>query len=280
MYAQLQEINKRPKPFEFYTAEALWADPYTSEQMLAYHLNTEIDVASRNSAFIGRSVEWIISAFSITDQSSICDFGCGPGLYTSALAKSGADVTGIDFSKHSIDYARGVAKKEALDIKYVHQNYLEYESDKSYDLITMIMCDFSALSPAQRKQLLEKFHKLLNDKGAVLLDVYSLRGYDSREENAMYEHLQLNGFWSPNDYYGFVNTFKYDDEKVVLDKYTIVEEQGSKIVYNWLQYFSVEALKEEFERCGFTIKALYDDVSGTEYSDKYTEFAVIAVKNS
>ena len=47
MFEQLEDINTRPKPFEFYTAADLWADEYTSSQMLAYHLNTEIDVSSR-----------------------------------------------------------------------------------------------------------------------------------------------------------------------------------------------------------------------------------------
>jgi len=39
MFKELKTINNRPKPFEFYTAEALWTDEHTSEQMLQYHLN-------------------------------------------------------------------------------------------------------------------------------------------------------------------------------------------------------------------------------------------------
>ncbi len=280
MYTQLVAINKRPKPFEFYTAETLWTDPYRSQQMLNYHLNPDVDLASRNRRFIERSVKWITAQFALGEQRAVCDFGCGPGLYTSALAESGADVTGIDFSRHSIDYARGVAEKRGLTINYVHQNYLEYTTTEKFDLITMIMCDFSVLDPLQRKALLAKFHHLLKENGAVLLDVYSMAGYDTREESALYEHRQLNGFWSPNDYYGFVNIFKYDNEKVVLDKYTIVEAQETLVVYNWLQYFSVEALKEEFEAAGLKVKALYNDVAGSEYSGNHTEFAIVAVKKA
>jgi cyclopropane fatty-acyl-phospholipid synthase-like methyltransferase len=279
MYTQLKEINKRPEAFEFYTADALWADEYRSKQMMNYHLNTEIDVASRNKMFIDRSVDWIIANFAIDDKSRLCDFGCAVGLYTSALAKTGAAVTGIDFSKNSIEYAKESARKEALDINYVHQNYLDYQTDEKYDLITMIMCDFCALSPVQRKRLLEKFHTLLNDDGAVLLDVYSSIGFKSREENAAYEHNQLNHFWSANDYYGFLNTFKYEEEKVVLDKYTIIEEQTKYVIYNWLQYFSIEMLQTEFKSSGFTIKAIYDDVAGSTYSGGHTEFAVVAFKS-
>jgi len=278
MYAQLKEINHKPKPFEFYTAESLWADPHTSEQMLSYHLNEDVDLASRNKMFLEKSINWIIFNFSLGEQTKICDFGCGPGLYTSAFALTGAKVTGVDFSKNSLEYAKTHAKKESLNINYVFQNYLEYEPKEQYDIITMIMCDFCALSPIQRKKMLEKFHRLLNDGGRILLDVYSLKGFEERTETSLYEHMQLQGFWSKYDYYGFLNTFKYDAEKVVLDKYTIIEEEGSKVVYNWLQYFSEDMLSNELKDAGLNIQAIYDDVAGSNYSKNSTEFAVVATK--
>ena len=52
-----------------------------------------------------------------------------------------------------------------------------------------------------------------------MLDVYSLNSFNRREESATCEFNQLNGFWSPDDYYCFVNTFKYYREQVILDKY-------------------------------------------------------------
>jgi hypothetical protein len=47
MFEQLEDIHKRPEPFECYTAADLWTDHHTSEQMLAYHLDPDIDVSSR-----------------------------------------------------------------------------------------------------------------------------------------------------------------------------------------------------------------------------------------
>ena len=89
---------------------------------------------------------------------------------------------------------------------------------------------------------------------------------------------QLEGFWSPNRYYGFLNTYKYDEEKVVLDKYTIVEAERTRQVYNWLQYFAPEDLEREFKEAGFFVEGLYSDVAGTPYDQKSSEFAVIANK--
>ena len=279
MYQKLKEINHKPKPFEFYTADSLWTDPHTSEQMLSYHLNEDVDLASRNKAFIKKSIDWIASHFSISEKTKICDFGCGPGLYTSGLARKGAQVTGVDFSQNSIEHAREYAKQEELNVNYILQNYLEYEIEERYDLITMIMCDFCALSPAKRKVMLDKFYQLLKENGRIFLDVCSLKGFDERSEVSLYEHMQLHGFWSENDYYGFLNTFKYEDEKVVLDKYTIIEEGNSKVIYNWLQYFSEETLINELQNSGFKVQGFYDDVAGSRYSKNNTEFAVVAVKS-
>jgi cyclopropane fatty-acyl-phospholipid synthase-like methyltransferase len=278
MFKALEGINSRPKPFEFYTASDLWTDRYTSEQMLSYHLNADVDLSSRNSDFIDRSVDWIVSNFAVGSGTKIADFGCGPGLYATRLAQEGADVTGIDFSKRSIQYAQEVAAKEGLDIHYVNQNYLEFETDERFDLVLMIMCDFCALSPKQRQTMLDKFHTVLKPHGAVLLDVYTLAAFDSKEEGATYERNALYGFWSPDDYYGFLNTFKYADDKVVLDKHTIVEESRVRTVYNWLQHFSPEKLKGEFAKSGFTAEKLCSDVAGSEFDPEGMELAIVAKK--
>jgi 2-polyprenyl-3-methyl-5-hydroxy-6-metoxy-1,4-benzoquinol methylase len=278
MFEELEKINERPELFQFYTATDLWTDEHTSKQMLSFHLNEAVDVSSRNAEFINRSVEWITSEFSIGRDTKIVDFGCGPGLYAARLAKRGANVTGIDFSKRSIEYAKKVAAREQLSISYVNQNYLEFETEDRFDLVLMIMCDFCALSPTQRKGILSKFHKILKPSGSVLLDVYSLSAFEQREEATTYEVNQLNGFWSPNKYYGFLSTFKYEEEKVVLDKYTIVESERTRQVYNWLQYFASEDLESEFVEAGFFVKGIYSDVAGNPYNQKSSEFAVIANK--
>lgn len=278
MFAALKKINTRPAPFETYTAEALWTDPHTSAQMLSYHLNGAINLSSRRADFIDRSVAWMVDHFAIDADTRMLDVGCGPGLYTTRLAAAGARVSGIDFSQRSIDHARTTASDQGLAIEHICANYLDYDTDKRFDLITMIMCDFCALSPDQRATLLGKFHRFLAPGGAVVLDVYSLTAYDRREEAAIYERNQLDGFWSAAEYYGFVSTFKYDAAKVVLDKYTLIEEDRTREVYNWLQYFDPESLKDAFTAAGFTVEDIFADVAGSPFSKEAPEFAVVARK--
>jgi len=277
MFEQLHQINRRPEVFSVYTAQALWADPHRAKQMLAFHLDETIDLSSRNTAFIDASSRWMIDQFELAPGKAVCDFGCGPGLYTARLARSGAKVTGLDFSESSLDHARAQAEAQGQEIDYIQCNYLEFDSDASFDLITMIMCDYCALGPAQRAQLLGIIRQHLKPGGALLLDVYSMAAFAEREETRFYERNQLNHFWCAADYYCFVNSFKYERQAVMLDKYSIFPEQGTpETVYNWLQFFSPERLQQELAAAGLVVDQMYKDVSGAPYSEQHGEFAILA----
>jgi hypothetical protein len=65
---------------------------------------------------------------------------------------------------------------------------------------------------------------------------------------------------------------------VVLDKYTIIEANRTRTIYNWIQYFSPQALEKAFKEAGFSVEGLYSDVAGTPFDRKAREFAVIARK--
>ncbi|MCP4134058.1 MAG: methyltransferase domain-containing protein [bacterium] len=278
MYEQLKKINLQPKPFEFYTAEILWNDEHISKKMLEFHLDETSEPASRNKKLIDSSVEWISSRFNLAPGTTLCDFGCGPGLYTTQFAEKGAEVTGVDISERSIGHAKKAAEQKGLEIEYVLQNYLEFTTNKQFDLITMIYCDICPLSPEQRKTLLKKFYNYLNDDGSVFLDVFSLQAFEERTEAAACGHLFMDGFWTSEDYYCFLNTWKYDKEKVVLDKYTIIEETRTREVYNWLQYYSLESITKELEENGFRVVEHYSNVAGAAFDPGSPEMALVAKK--
>ncbi len=277
MYKQLTKITSRPDLFEHCNASALWTDKHRAQHMLAYHLNEAIDVSSRNMDFIDRSATWLGKTFDLASGKRLCDFGCGPGLYTSRLAQTGAQVTGIDFSENSIAYARQQARDQKQDIEYIHSNYLNFHSTEKFDLITLIMCDYCALNPQQRSQLLNTIVHSLKDDGHLVFDVYSLSAFAEKQETCSLEHNQLNHFWSDKEYFCFLNTYRYEAEHVMLDQYTIIDENDHfETVYNWLQYFSPENIRTELRHAGLEITDMYANVAGDTFSDTDTEFAIVA----
>ncbi len=278
LFSALETASRRPRPFSVYTAGELWTDEHTSGSMLAFHLNDEVDLSSRRADFIDNSVRWLSDHFALSRGSRVIDFGCGPGLYTSRFARLGADVVGIDFSSRSIEYARDDSRRENLAIDYVEADYLEVRLDGVFDLITMIMCDFCALSPAQRGTMLAKFAALMSDESSIVLDVHSPSAFAEKEEGLIVEKNQLDGFWSASPYFGIVASFKYDNEMVSLDKYTIVEEHRQREIYNWLQYFTPESLDREARVAGLRVDEVYGDVAGNPYDPEAPEFAVVMKK--
>ena len=93
-----------------------WDDEYISKQLLKAHLDTNFEGASRNFNFIEDSVNWIVTVANPANYPKLLDLGCGPGLYAEKFAQKGYKVTGIDFSKRSINYAQNRNKETNLNI--------------------------------------------------------------------------------------------------------------------------------------------------------------------
>ncbi len=275
----LKQADKRPESFAYYTVEQLWNDEYISGQMLKYHLDPTIDLASRKPEFINKSAAWIEKQFGLTGR-KVADFGCGPGLYASKLAERGAKITGIDISRRSIEFARNKAEDKNLDINYVNCNYLDFESDQKFDLIIMIFCDFCVLSPVQRQKLLVKFKNLLNDNGHILLDVVATPLFNELEESTEFEFNMMHNFWSADDYYCLKKVFLYPDQRVALDKYTIFEKNRIRKIYNWMQFYDKESISAEFNKAGLIVHEFAGNVCGDSFEASSQQFAIIAGNSS
>jgi len=268
MFNKINNATAKPAVWSKYTADVLWTDSHIAKQMLAFHLNPDLSLASRTASFIEESVEWLVSEFKLGNTSKVIDFGCGPGLYTHAIkAKGIGTVVGLDFSENSLKHAAEQAKLANLDIDYQYGNYLEFSDPRKFDLITLVMCDLCALNPEQRSGLYKKFQSLLAPNGSIALDVYTATRFTKQSESLSLEKNSMNGFWSQKDYWCIQSSFKYDDEKVTLDKYVISQEDKEWTVFNWLQHFTIEDLSQELESHGLEIKNTYSDLRGTPLAD-------------
>jgi len=72
----------------------------------------------------------------------LLDIGCGPGLYAERFSSAGYSVTGVDFSKRSIAYAKEQTLLNKSNIEYHYQNYLTIDYKEKFDVITLIYCDY------------------------------------------------------------------------------------------------------------------------------------------
>jgi SAM-dependent methyltransferase len=276
MFSTLSEHTTRPPVFSVYTAEELWTDPHLAQQMLKFHLDPAQDLASRNHAFIQRSVEWLNSRFELGAGRRVLDLGCGPGLYANGLAELGASVTGVDFSKNSLAYAGSKAEGRGLDVSFHYGNYLDLELQGTFDLILLIFGDFCPLGPDRRRSLLNRVNGWLAPGGRFVFDVSSSAQFEGLEESSSYEEAPVGGFWSPDPHFVFTKRFKYLPDMAYLDRYLVVEATRHREFFNWIQCYDPSGLEVELREAGWGVEATFGNVAGDPFDPEGQFFAVIA----
>ncbi|MDC3221543.1 bifunctional 2-polyprenyl-6-hydroxyphenol methylase/3-demethylubiquinol 3-O-methyltransferase UbiG [Gammaproteobacteria bacterium] len=84
-------------------------------------------------------IDYIESCTSL-DHKTVLDIGCGGGIFTTAIAKKNAQVTGIDKAKKAIAAAQQEANKQNLSIEYHSGTLEEFQecNPQKFDLITCL----------------------------------------------------------------------------------------------------------------------------------------------
>jgi SAM-dependent methyltransferase len=270
-------LQEKPKPFT--PGEPLfWDDPHISTQMLAAHLNPDNDLASRRLHTIQKSVDWVIASLGLQAGDSIVDLGCGPGLYAARFAERGLRITGLDYSRRSIEYANTYAQEHGLDIHYRYQDYLKLEDQGQYDAVLLIYGDLCPLSSEQRSKLLGNVRRALKPGGYFVLDVTTpmhRKRYGSR--NGWY--AVETAFWKPGPHLVLEEGFDYAGQSIFLDQAIVIEESGKVSVYrNWFQDFTRETITAELEAAGFDVQSVWNDLLGTPFTDDTDWIGILARK--
>lgn len=258
-FQELIESSVKPSLYEPGDA-IMWTDPYISQQLLKIHLNPDIDAASRKPESIKNTLEFI---YNFCDKTGmyILDLGCGPGIYTKEIATRGHKITGIDFSKNSIAYAKKEASKDKLNIEYVCQNYLELDYTEKFDLVTMIYTDFGVLIPEERERLLQNIFKALKPGGVFIFDVLNDKNLEAKFPDHDSWNVSEEGFWRETPYLELIKGFHYEEEHVYLKQHTILDQSEICIKYRfWIHYFNSNTLRSLLSDHGFENIELYDNV--------------------
>lgn len=274
---KLKKLSKKPKLFSKSTS-AFWNDPHISKQMLSAHLNPNIDAASRKHSTIDKSCKWLIKDIILGTSSTLLDLGCGPGLYCSRLAKQGMDVTGIDYSKRSIKYAKEYAKNNELKINYIYQDYLTINYQETFDVIIMIYYDFGVLSNKERDSLLRKIHRALKPKGLFIFEVFTEQLNRSHTTNKTWS-IHNKGFWNSQPYLELSESFDYPKNDTLLNQTIILLESGETRLYRiWNHYYSRKSIELILNRNGFCKHKYFVDVTGKKYHRNSETLAIVTRK--
>lgn len=275
---ELLLMTKKPKLFER-TEHIFWDDHYISKKMLEAHLDTTWDGASRLPSTIDESVKWLSEIIFKNKKMKILDLGCGPGLYANRLSKLGHNLTGIDFSKRSIEYAKIKALEEHLNINYIYQNYTTINYEDEFDVIILIYCDLGALTNDERDILLKRIYKALKPGGIFVFDIFTKNYGNKLNLGRIWETEKENeGFWTEKAHLILNETFYYQEDDTYLEQTTVITDEDIKVYRIFNHVYSKNNLETLLDNFGFKNTCFYSDITGKEFFTNSDTIAVVTTK--
>jgi len=274
--SKLIQLSTKPK---LYTAgeKLFWNDPYIAEQMLKAHLDGDTDRASYRPKTIDAIVNFTIKHLDLKKGNHILDTGCGPGLYCQRFSQAGLNITGLDMSLNSINYAKESANKKGLNINYVNGNYLDMNYENEFDAICIISQDFCVLNPQDRAIYLDNVYKSLKPNGYLILDTSTPNVEDSVTEHSSWYACE-SGFWSPEKHLVLENRFYYPDVTTYLNQFVVATDIETKIYRIYQTHYTMDSISQLLSNHGFESVDIFNDLTGCKYTNDSTTLGVIAQK--
>ncbi len=272
----MKDAIKRPEIWKPSTSK-FWDDEYISLQMLNSHLDPKLEAASRNREQIDSETKFIINYTGMDRGKKVIDLGCGPGLYVREFAKTGAMVTGIDYSPRSINYALENVGNTYENANFIFMNYLDLDYEESFDIATLIFYDFCVLNMKDQNRLLANIHRALKSGGVLVFDVVTENRRTSDATSILV--FEKGGFWSPEPYIEILRTSVYEEPKTEGMQYTIIAEDGAtRVIRLYHRLFGLEDITSLLNNNHFEVEKIYKNLQGELLGKDSETFGIIARK--
>jgi len=107
------------------------------------------------------------------DKKTMLVLGCGYGYDAIEAAKSGYDVTAIDFSETAIKFASELALKENVKIDFLLDDLFLIDEKLKFDIVYDYVT-YCAINPDRRKEYADKISSLLDNDGVFVIILFPI----------------------------------------------------------------------------------------------------------
>ena len=270
----LQDIVRRQTPPNAWVEgeNIPWDDPAFSKRMLAEHLNQNHDLASRRSETIAPHISWIHKKVLGGRPTRILELTCGPGLYTSRLAKRGHECVGIDYAPEPIKHAKETATCEGLACTYRLEDVREAEYGDQYGLVMLLYGQFNVFRRGDARLLLRKAFSALVPDGILLLEPQRFGTIEKygRAGTSWYTCGKGGGLFSDRPHLCLSESFWDSEKKASTQRFFVVDAETGNVTRHAMttEAYTDEELRELLYEVGFENIRLFPSLVGVEASDE------------
>ena len=248
--------------------------------MLAEHLSQGHDLASRRSEVIDKHIGWIHQKLLESKQSKVLDLGCGPGFYTSRLAKLGHECIGIDYSPASIKYAAEQAGKEESGCKYLHEDIRKADFGAGFGLVMLIYGELNVFRPADAAAILKKANRALAENGIVLLEPHSFGVVKSIGEQPSSWYSAKSGLFSDTPHICLEEGFWDAQSCTATKRWFIIDASTGDLARYATTYqaYTDQQYRSLLKECGFEAIDFYQSLGEIKEEKQNDLIAIVAKK--
>lgn len=255
-----------------------WHEPGFSQRMLQEHLSQDHDAASRRFAKIDRHVAWIQARVLSAKPTRILDLGCGPGLYSSRLARLGHECVGLDYSPASIAYAVEQAEREKLPCTYRQQDIREADYGTGFGLVMLIYGELNVFRPTDARAILQKAHRALASEGQLLLEPHTFDAVRELGEQPPTWYTAPAGLFSEQPHFCLEESFWNPERGATTKRYYILDAATAEVTRyaQSLQAYTEAEYRALLSECGFGDVMFFPSLLGAEDKTQAGLLAIVA----
>jgi SAM-dependent methyltransferase len=276
----LSEIANLPPPAPWRDGDNIpWHDPAFSERMLQEHLSQLHDAASRRFEAIDAHVDWLHRNVLGKRPRKVLDLGCGPGLYSSRLARLGHRCIGIDYSPASIRYAKEQARAEGLDSAYRCEDIRNAQFGDGYGIAMLLFGELNVFRPSDARALLMKAREALAPDGVLVIEPHTHASVEATAARPRNWYFAPKGLFSDQPHLYLQEQAWDAGTKTTTRRYIIVDAATArgKVYAQTFQAYSDEEYRSLLRDCGFGRVDCYPSLTG-ETSDNAAGLVVLVAR--
>jgi len=242
----LDTARRKPRPFSPGTG-LFWSDPYLASHVVWAHLDDRTDDASRTLARIEKEVAWINSL--LPQPGRLLDLGCGVGRHAQLLAEKGWNVTGVDASVPSIEFARQEAQDASLSIDFRVGDIRSARLPQNQDIILVAYGTLATFSPAELRRLIDRCRRALAPRGVLVFDVFRQSWWKKQlltaQKGLPWDVVTDEGFWSQEPHLVLTRTDAYPVLRTFGRTFVVVETDRVRRFCLWYRWYDRSHIQDE-----------------------------------